>query len=217
MNLLFSLLLGIVMGLLFAIPLGPISVFVAQQTMKGQTRDGLRVAAGSVVIDIVYCLIITLGFISLFARYLQDHYVQLSLAIVMIVYGLKMLIYDRRHPKQKPERVPTRRPARNGGSRMKYLLGTTMALANPTLFLSWTAALSFLTAQGLLASHFWDKIVFSFAVGLGNLVWFLGLALFVRSKRHVISPRFVERTGDVTALVVVGFGLYFTVTIIQTL
>lgn len=216
MNLLLSLLLGIVMGLLFAIPLGPISVFVAQQTMKGQTRDGLRVAAGSVVIDIVYCLIITLGFISLFARYLQDHIVQLALAMIMIAYGMKMLIYDRRHPKQESGRLTDRRPVRNG-SRMKYLLGTTMALANPTLFLSWTAALSFLTAQGLLAPYFWDKIVFSFAVGLGNLIWFLGLALFVRSKRHVISPRFVERTGDITALVVVGFGLYFTVTIIKIL
>jgi L-lysine exporter family protein LysE/ArgO len=216
MELLISFLLGMLLGLLFAIPLGPISLFVAQQTMRGQTRDGLRVAAGSVVIDIIYCLIITLGFISLISQYLQNHYVQIALSVVMILYGLKMLIYDRRHPKDKPDTVPGSRPARNGSSRLKYLLGTTMALANPTLFLSWTAAVSFLSAQNLLAHSFWDKVVFSLSAGLGNLIWFVGLALFVRSKRHVISPRFIERTSIVTALVVVGFGVYFSAMLLKT-
>jgi threonine/homoserine/homoserine lactone efflux protein len=214
MDIVISLLLGMLVGLLFAVPLGPISIFVAQRTMRGQTRDGLRVAAGSVVIDIIYSLIITLGFISLVSQYLQSHYVQLSLSIIMILYGVKMLVYDRKHPRHDADPLSAK-PVKNGSNKLKYLLGTTMALANPTLFLSWTAALSFLSAQRLLSSNFWDKIVFSFSVGLGNLVWFVGLALFVRSKRHVISQRFIERTGDITALVVIGFGGYFSITILH--
>jgi threonine/homoserine/homoserine lactone efflux protein len=216
LNALISILLGTLVGLLFAIPLGPISLFVAQQTMRGQTRNGLRVATGSVVIDIIYCLVITLGFISLIAQYLQNHYVQLALAVVMILYGLKMLLYDRRHHKDTADPLVASKATRNGNNNLKYLLGTTMALANPTLFLSWTAALSFLSAQGLLSHAFWDKIIFSLSAGFGNLIWFVGLALFVRSKRHVISARFIDRTGIATALVVLGFGVYFSVTILRT-
>lgn len=214
MDFIISVSLGILLGLLFAIPLGPISLFVAQQTMNGHTRDGLRVAAGSVVIDIIYCLIITLGFLSLISRYLQNPYVQFSLSIVMVLYGLKMLVYDRKHASQNPEAIP-KRPVRTGNGRMKYLLGTTMALANPTLFLSWTAALSFISAQGLLSHNFWEKLVFSFSVGLGNLMWFVGLALFVRSRRHVISPVFIRHIGAATAVVIIGFGIYFAVTILR--
>ena len=88
-------------------------------------------------------------------------------------------------------------------------------LANPTLFLTWTAILSFLSAHGLLSDYFWDKILFSFATGLGSALWFLGLLLFVHSNRHTISPKFLRRIGVATAIVIIGFGVYFSVTIFQ--
>jgi threonine/homoserine/homoserine lactone efflux protein len=215
MQLLFSIVLGTAIGIAFAIPLGPISLFVAQQTMNGQTRKGIRVAAGSTIIDVLYCLIILLGFISLISPFLENRFVQFGLSVLMILYGIKMLTFDRRRPRQVKEPLPRKRLAGEGN--MHYLLGTSMALANPTLFLSWTAMLSFLSAHQLLSTFFWDKVVFSFAVGLGNLAWFFGLAVFVRSRRHSLSPVFVRRVGEITAIVIIGFGVYFGVTIIQHL
>ncbi len=49
------------------------------------------------------------------------------------------------------------------------------------------------------------------------MVWFLSLALFVRSRRHVISDGFIKLASSVTALVIIGFGVYFTITIFQNL
>ena len=216
MQLLISLVVGTVVGILMTIPLGPTSIFVAQRTMGGQTRRGIHVAIGSVIIDILYCLVISLGLISLVAPFLQNQWVQFGLSIFLILYGMKMLIFDGKAADEAAAPIENG-PPRNGRRTWGVLLGTAMALSNPTLFVSWTAVLSFLSANGLLPNTFWDKVIFSFATGLGSFAWFLGLALFVRKNRHQISPAFVRRAGAITALVIIGFGVYFSITILQNL
>ena len=234
MKLLLSLLVGTIVGILMTIPLGPTSIYVAQQSMGGQTRKGIHVAMGSVIIDILYCLVITLGLISLIAPWLQNQWVQFGLSLFLIVYGMKMLFFDVKgvasadgsgaarevQDAAAPKQVVGDQSGRPMASRRRnwgVLLGTVMALSNPTLFVSWTAVLGFLSANALLPNLFWNKIVFSLATGLGSFMWFLGLALFVRRKRHQISPLFVRRAGALTALVIIGFGVYFTITILQHL
>ncbi len=231
MDLLYSLFIGLVVGVIITIPLGPISIYVAQQTLTGHTRKGLHVAVGSVIIDIVYCLVITLGFISLVSPWLGNPWVQVGLSILLMLYGVSMLVGERRKTrdaKEGPQLTPeTQKHAtrehlehqRESFERRHYfvLLGVTMALANPTLFVSWTAVLSFVSAHGMLVGSFWDKVLFSLATGVGSFAWFLGLALFVRSRRHSLSPTFIKRAGTVTALVIIGFGVYFTFNVFSAL
>ena len=218
MQLLISFLAGTVLGVVMTIPLGPVSIYVAQKTLHGETRKGIYVSMGSVIIDILYCLVITLGLISLIYPYLHNWWVQLGLSIFLLVYGLKMLLID---TKAKPPlagklQETAERNSSNKGP-VNVLLGTVMALSNPTLFISWTAVLGFISAHGLLYDTFWDKVVFSFASGFGSFLWFFGLALFVRRKRHTLSPSFVKRAGAIAAFVVIGFGVYFSVTILMQL
>lgn len=211
MNLLLNATIGFFIGILMTIPLGPITLFVAQKTLQHETFRGLFVSLGSVVIDIVYCLVITLGLISLVAPYLQNTYVQVGLCIVLFVYGVRMLLVD---GKRKID-VNASPQERNGRWYAAILLGITMAVANPTLFISWTAVLGTLTAWGLLGTAFWEKIVFSGATGVGSFAWFLTLALFVRSRRHSLSPAFIRNTGKVMAVLVMGFALYFSINILS--
>lgn len=212
-----SLLVGFAVGIIITIPLGPISIYVAQKTMGGETRKAILVSVGSVIIDILYCLVITLGLMSLVSPYLHNTYVQVGLSCFLILYGLKMLFFDRQSSQHMEGHTLQRQQEKFELGHYNVLLGMTMALANPALFLSWTAVLGFVTAHGLLASTFWDKVVFSFATGLGSFAWFIGLALFVHRKRHTISPVFIRRTASVTALVIIGFGVYFTYIIFRTL
>ena len=102
----------------------------------------------------------------------------------------------------------------------KYLgifIGATIAAANPTLFVSWIAVISFASAHGLYLKNVWDKLMFSFAAGLGSLAWFVGLMFFVRSRRHSISPKFMRYVGLITAIVVLGFVVFFTAQVLITL
>lgn len=220
-------LFGIIVGTLITIPLGPTSIYVAQHTLNGDTRKGLLVAAGAVAVDIFYCLIITLGLIALVHPYMQNAVVQIVFSVFLIGYGVKMLLFEKSKIRQQagangvenleqviPPREVTRFSSTHYGG---ILIGISMTLANPTLFFSWVAVLSFVSAHGLLIDDTVHKLIFSFTVGVGSMGWFLSLALFVRSRRHVISNGFIKVASSITAFVIIGFGVYFTIKIFQHL
>lgn len=229
-----TVLIGMLVGILITVPLGPTSLYVAHRALNGQTRKGVLVAVGAVIVDVFYCLIITMGLISLIHPYLQNPVVQSLFSVFLIGYGVKMLWFrgDRKTADESQEGVEeqemevdadeqdTRSLSRFKLSREHYggvLIGISMTLANPTLFFSWVAVLSFVTAHGLLVDSTLHKLVFSFSVGVGSMLWFLAVALFVRSRRHSISETFIIRASSITALVIIGFGVYFTIVIFKQL
>jgi arginine exporter protein ArgO len=230
-----TVLLGILVGVLITVPLGPTSIYVAQRTMQGETRKGMLVAVGAVIVDVFYCLVITMGLIALVYPYMQNPVVQILFSVFLIGYGVKMLMFERRkigvadgmgietngdmNGTESVESIlPVVRTRLFERSHYKgILIGISMTLANPTLFFSWVAVLSFVSAHALLVDSVAHKLVFSFAVGAGSMAWFLSLALFVRSRRHIISDGFVRMASAITALVIIGFGVYFTITIFQHL
>ncbi|HOJ02561.1 MAG TPA: LysE family transporter [Bacteroidota bacterium] len=218
---LMTILTGIVVGILITIPLGPTSLYIAHRTLKGETVKALLVSIGAVLVDVFYCLIITMGLISFLHPYLQNPVVQVVFSVFLIGYGIKMLFFERRRHLDAAElEQEVVAPARLRALSAKFggvVIGISMTLANPTLFFSWVAVLSFVTAHGLLPATTGYKVLFSVSVGVGSMVWFLGLILFMRSRRHAISDSFIRRASAVTALVIIGFGVYFTFTIFQHL
>jgi threonine/homoserine/homoserine lactone efflux protein len=222
-----TVLFGIAVGILITVPLGPTSIYVAQRTMDGDIRKGLLVAIGAVVVDIFYCLVITLGLISLVHPYMQNAVVQMVFSVFLVGYGVKMLFFEKKRVREDEDAngegsdTPVIPQVKSRWFSQSYyggiLIGISMTMANPTLFFSWVAVLSFISAHGLLADSMLHKLLFSFAVGVGSMGWFLALALFVRSRRHVISDSFVRIASSITALVIIGFGVYFTITIFKHL
>lgn len=230
MHYIVTVLLGILVGILITIPLGPTSIYVAQRTLQGEMRKGILVAVGAVIVDVFYCLVITLGLIALVHPYMQNAVVQMVFSVFLIGYGVKMLMFEKKQIDGEEENGKTvvgenainSLPVVRTRFFQKFhyksvLIGISMTLANPTLFFSWVAVLSFVSAHGLLVDDFVHKLLFSFAVGVGSMAWFLSLALFVRSRRHIISDGFVRVASSITALVIIGFGVYFTITIFQHL
>jgi threonine/homoserine/homoserine lactone efflux protein len=234
MQYLLTVLIGTLVGVLITLPLGPTSLYVAHRTLHGETRKGILVAVGAVIVDVFYCLIITMGLISLIRPYMQNPVIQSLFSVFLIGYGIKLLWFRRSAPgssssdtddddvdsiseEVEDDELP--------GSRFKFtrkhyggvLIGISMTLANPTLFFSWVAVLSFVTAHGLLVDSTLHKLVFSLSVGVGSMLWFLAVTLFVRSRRHSISETFMARASSITALVIIGFGVYFTILIFQQL
>ncbi|MGB5074287.1 MAG: LysE family transporter [Bacteroidota bacterium] len=222
-----TLLFGILVGILITVPLGPTSIYVAQRTLDGDTRKGLLVAIGAVIVDVFYCLVITMGLIALVHPYMQNAVVQMVFSVFLIGYGVKMLFFEKKRTRVEAgdvdednddDSLPV--PRTRLFKKFHYsnvLIGISMTLANPTLFFSWVAVLSFISAHGLLADSTMHKLLFSLSVGVGSMGWFLSLALFVRSRRHTISDSFIKIASSITALVIIGFGVYFTITIFQTL
>ncbi len=217
MEYILTFLTGTIVGILITIPMGPTSFYVVQRTLGHETKKGLHVALGAVIVDILYALIITLGLIALIRPYIQNPTIQIIFSIFLIAYGIKMLVFDRKKALANQGNRGKLKKSNEKFERGHYyvLLGVSMTLANPTLFFSWVAILSFVMAHNMLIDETVHKLIFSFSAGFGSLLWFLVVAQFVRNKRHAIPQSFVRRAGMVTALVIIGFGVYFIVTVIQ--
>jgi L-lysine exporter family protein LysE/ArgO len=212
MQIIMTFLLGLLVGLLSTIPLGPTSFYVAHNTLLHETRKALTVALGACIVDITYCLVITLGLITLLGPWLKNPTVQIVFSLFLIGYGVRMLVIGRRTVAAGDGPASLRRQSERFEHGHYYvLLGISMTVANPTLFLSWMWTLGILTAHDLLPGSAPNKVLFSIAVGLGSMIWFMSIALFVRSRRHSISREFTRRAGLGTAIVIIGFGLYFIV------
>jgi L-lysine exporter family protein LysE/ArgO len=221
MQALMTIITGIVVGIVITVPLGPTSLYIAHSALKGEARKGLLVSIGAVGTDIFYCLVITMGLISFLHAYLQNPVVQIVFSVFLIGYGLKMILFDRKGvAEDEPIEGNPATPPRLRKLSAKFgdiAIGASMTIANPTLFFSWVAVLSFITAHGLLVDDTGHKVLFSLAVGAGSMMWFLALILFMRSRRHAISDSFIRKASSITALVIIGFGVYFTLTIFQQL
>jgi len=158
---------------------------------------------------------------SLLSPYLENVIVQLVLSSFVIAYGVKMLVFDRK----KQRREENGEESGHFGNkrhllerkRFNVLLGATMAIANPSIIVSYTAIIGFITANGLLHDHIIDKVVFSVSNGIGSFACFIGLSLFVRSKRHTISQNVIRMAGTVAAIAIIGFGVYFAYVVLHRL
>jgi threonine/homoserine/homoserine lactone efflux protein len=62
-----SLLVGLVVGFVLAIPPGPITIACLRQALAGQTRDGVALALAASAMDIVYALLAAFASSALFA------------------------------------------------------------------------------------------------------------------------------------------------------
>ena len=54
--------LGVAIGFVAAIPLGPVNVFVVSQTLKRDYFHGVLAGITTAVLDLVYCLVALMGF-----------------------------------------------------------------------------------------------------------------------------------------------------------
>jgi threonine/homoserine/homoserine lactone efflux protein len=222
MHLVVSLIVGLITGVFVTLPLGPIAVYVVQRALQGEIKKGISVGLGSVIVDVFYCMLITMGLMSLLSPYLQNIIVQLLLSSFVIAYGVKMLLVDRKKQKAADdgEREASRFVKQRQlleKKRFNLLLGAMMAIANPSIIVSYTAIIGFITANGMLADSLLDKIIFALANGAGSLLCFIGLSVFVKNRRHVLPANFAQRAATVAAIAIIGFGVYFTFVVVQRL
>lgn len=229
MHVFYSLFIGLITGVFVTLPLGPIAVYVVQRALNGELKKGIAVGVGSVSVDVIYCLLITLGLMSLLTPYLENVIVQLLLSLFVIAYGVKMLIFDRKKASNGDDDTDGTEDEESNGrpfaksrhllekKRFNVLLGATMAIANPSIIVSYTAIIGFITANGLLPDHIVDKVIFSVANGVGSLMCFIGLSVFVRNRRHMLPKNFMRHAGTVAAAAIIIFGAYFTFVVLHRL
>jgi L-lysine exporter family protein LysE/ArgO len=191
-----SLLVGLVMGFVLAIPPGPIAMACIQQALAGQAREGLALVLGASALDIGYALLAAFASSALLGALwgMVRHNAWALLAfqggciVVLVVFGIRYLwsINNVRSSRAVPEAW-----GRPRGDASPYLRGVLIALTNlasPTFLPSLIFAMSLLHVRGWVGHDVGDNVMYALGFGIGGALWFVLLLRTLTHLRAKFSP-----------------------------
>jgi len=198
------LIVGILLGFVAAIPLGPVNAFVISQTMKRDFLHGFLAGVTAAVLDAIYCLIALFGF-SLVTDNIEKYQIPLKIVagLVMLFIAWRLYLTSKKPVQPKLKNISTSFSPRP-------LLGVLLLyVSNPALYAFWIWAASWATGHGWIreAGH-GPYFLFALACGTGGFVWYTILTYYVATHHHQFGPRTFQRIFFVLAVSLTGFAVY---------
>jgi L-lysine exporter family protein LysE/ArgO len=204
------LIIGLLVGFIAAIPIGPINVFAITQTMKRDFLHGLLVGLTSALMDIVFCFIAIAGMHTLSSSIKELlPYIKLF-GIVVILFIASRLIHQARHfdkEKASSQSTVSTVPRPIIGALLLYI-------TNPGLYMFWFAVGGTVTAHHLVHPAEWSGPLFALTTGIGTTIWYIVLCRYVAKYHHQFSPRTFTQILRVTALILLGLATYTAITLV---
>lgn len=199
-----ALVIGFVLAFVGSMPVaGPIAVIMVGKGLEGQRRPGLYIAIGAAVCEAGYACLAFLGLTAAFGRFpLLVPISRVLGCVILIALGVYFLV---RSPKARAaDAPPSSKQPRYG----HLALGFSITLFNPTLIITWTAAVTAAQSTGLLRVHAYDAFPFAGGVAVGIVTWFSVLLWLLQRFQKKLSN---ERLGSIikgmgVLLVVCGLG-----------
>lgn len=204
-----AFLAGFCLGFVGSVPIaGPTALVVVDSTLENRPHKGLYVAVGAAFAESIYAALAFWGLAHLFSNY--PMIIPASRLLgggVLILIGLYFAL---RHNRIQS----TTRLEHIHHEKRHLLFGFTITFFNPTLAVTWTAAIA--AIHTVFPAHYTPVDTLPFALGacLGIIGWFWLLIRVIcrfRSKVHLAPLNYVLRTTG-GAMIIVG-----TVVTVRTL
>lgn len=213
-----SLLAGILIGLLLAIPPGGIVLVGLNLAMTKGFRRAVPYAYGTMLIDMCYALIAVLG-----ARVVLDFYTKSMEAYPVVIIGVQALIVAgllaygtylliRRTPIVQRDAegglaVNTR--AARATRRTPFLLGFGLNLSNifsPTFLVALAILASQAEAFGVLDGDLLDNILYAVGFGIGNTIYLQTGMKLVEKYTQRMQNRHIMRIQKIAGVAFAAIG-----------
>jgi len=182
-----AILVGFAFGYIGSMPVaGPIALLVLRLGLSHDARHARFVALGGALAEGVYALLAFWGLSQVLDRYPKVlDASRIVGAVICLVLGLVLLLHK---PKAAPPEIPN---GRQKGNKRSFFGGFLITALNPTLIVTWTAALAALHSTGLVTLAPARAVPFALAVVLGVVAWFSTLLWLVRRFKGRWSPESV--------------------------
>jgi threonine/homoserine/homoserine lactone efflux protein len=198
-----ALVIGLVFAFFGSIPIaGPIAVVVLSKGLEHRNRAGLFIAMGAAVAEAIYAFLAFWGFSAVLTRFpILVPATRLVGSAILIALGLYLTL---KAPKSK-EAAQSKDESKVVGVR-NILLGFSMTIVNPTLIVTWTAAVGAAHSTGILELAPRNALPFSIGVCAGIITWFaIMLALLARFRSKMKQENLAKVIKVIGwALVVLG-------------
>ena len=166
------LLKGILIGLLFGVPVGAVGAMTVQRTWEHGIKAGLLTGMGSSVADCIYAGIGAFG-LTIVSDFLLEHQMVIHLVGGAIVLYLGIRLFFRKREEAEVPEV-------SGGWRM-FLTSFAVGITNPAAILTFLFAFSWFGIAGSSTKgNGWLVVL---GVFLGTYLWWGGLTVAVSLAR----------------------------------
>jgi threonine/homoserine/homoserine lactone efflux protein len=192
------LLEGILIGLIVAVPVGPLGLLCVNRALALGALCGLASGLGVATADAFAAGIAALG-ITLVSGFLYEHQIALRLIGGVFLCYLGYKIYRTNPRSQQP-------PSNVSGLFSAYATTFALTFSNPVTILSFVAIYAGWGVESL-RGHYLGAAILSLGVFLGSALWwmlmFIGLTVF----RDVFSARVLGFVHKVSGTIIAGFGV----------
>lgn len=198
-----ALLIGLIVGFLICIPVGPINMWAVNTQLKRDFKSAISIALGASTMDFVYFMIILSG-LSLFNFTPKTiHILKIIGVLVLFSFGMKELL-----TKHVSFKLTEEEKKKAPKAHSYFLLGVLIYTSNPTLIASMTGVASVIKSWKLFEENFANHFLLSIGLSLGTLSWFYLLLKIVGKHQHRIPERFFIRFSKACGIFILLFSFY---------
>jgi threonine/homoserine/homoserine lactone efflux protein len=192
--------IALAFGFFGSMPLaGPVSLVVVSRAAERKYGQAARVAVGAAVAEGLYAGIAFWGFTSLVARLpLVVPISHAAAALILLGLGVRFAVW-------KPRTATQKKKPGSGGS---TLFGFSLAALNPTLLVTWGAAVAFIYSKGLGRSSALEAVPFGVSAAVGVAGWLLILVAIMRRLEGKLPRGVLTWTIRVLGIALVGLGVW---------
>lgn len=195
MNAALGFLCGILIGLLFGVPVGAVGVMTAQRTLTHGRKAGFCTGLGSSVADCVYAGIGAFG-LTFISDFLLAYEIPLHIGggILILVYGL-LTLFKKPRPYQTDENKPT-------GYAKMFFSAFLVGITNPAAILTFLFAFSWFGFSGDMGIG--EAVSLVAGVFVGTYTWWTVLTCVVfrfREKALSLGQKRINQVAGIAMLV----------------
>ena len=189
---------GLIVGVIIAVPVGPIGVLCIHRTLTKGHASGLLSGLGAATADAIYGSIAAFGMTALSA-FLLDHkpYIAILGGAFLIFLGIRTLVTQRA---QEPAN------AKNNGLWTSYVSTLLLTLTNPATILAFVAIFAGL---GIVNGQrgFLEAGIVVLGVFLGSATWWIVLIGSALAFRVKFEPHWLVWVNRIAGVVILVFGV----------
>ncbi len=198
-----ALLVGLFVGFIMCIPVGPINIWVVNTLIKHNFRSAFSIALGGSVMDFVYFMIILSG-LSLF------HFSPKTVLILKIVGVLFLLIFGLRelfkpNTGLKDEEGELKKIPHASSF---FLIGVLIYTSNPTLIATMTGLAAVIKSWHLFHENIFNNTMLALGVASGSALWFFFLLKMVVKYQQKIPESFYRHFSKTSGVLIILFSFY---------
>jgi threonine/homoserine/homoserine lactone efflux protein len=194
------LLIGMAIGALTGVPIGPVNVAVIDSAYRHNLRRAIGCASGGALADGLYAMLGILGVGPILERHPSVPPILYAISgVVLVVYGILTV------RTQPAEAVPEvkRRIKPVGHFRAGFVVGVALILMNPAAIVTWVIIVgSFMTSTTVI-----EGTAASVGVTLGSFAWFTLVAYLADHGKKVLGDKSIWVTR-IVGILLIGYGFY---------